>query len=75
MLSDNIRLTDSTLERQVLEEAEVPSYWLLDPDVPSLTVLELVDGAYRQTASAEGMQALAVERPFPVTVVPADLLH
>ena len=75
VLSDSTRLTDTTLKRHVLEQAGVPSYWLLDPDVPSLTVLELVDGTYRQAASATGEEPLRIERPFPVTVVPADLLR
>ena len=75
VLSDSTRLNDTTLKRQVLQQAGVPSYWLLDPAAPSLTVLELVDGAYRETACAQGDQALRVERPFPVTVVPAKLLR
>ena len=68
------RATDTTLKRHVLEQADVPSYWLVDPEVPSVTVLELVDGTYRETASASGDQALTVQRPFPMTVVPTDLL-
>ena len=75
VLSDSTRLTDTTLKRQVLEQAGVPSYWLLDPAAPSLTVLELVDGAYREIAFAQGDQSVRVERPFPVTVVPTDLLR
>ena len=75
VLSDSTRLTDTTLKREVLEQAGVPSYWLLDPSVPSLTVLELLDGAYRDTACVHGDQAVTVERPFPVRLVPAELLR
>lgn len=39
------------------------SYWVVDPDEPSVTVLELVDGRYR----------LPVALPFPVEQQP-DLL-
>ena len=46
VLSQSTRATDLTLKRHVLEQAGVPSYWLLDTEVPSLTVLELQDGAY-----------------------------
>ena len=46
-------------------EAGVPSFWLVDPDDGVVTVLELVDGAYRE--QARGAQ-VTVEQPFPVTV-------
>lgn len=75
VLSGSTRATDTTLKRHVLEQAVVPSYWLLDPDVPSLTVLELVDGVYREMATARADEALTVERPFPVTVVPSQLVR
>ncbi|MCW2679293.1 MAG: Uma2 family endonuclease [Frankiales bacterium] len=74
VLSPSTRATDLTLKRYVLEQAGVPSYWLLDPEVPSLTVLELRDGAYVEVARAEGQQPLTVQRPFPVTLVPAELV-
>lgn len=51
------------------------SYWLVDPVVPSLTVLELTEGAYREVVRVEGEQSWTAQRPFPVTVVPADLLR
>jgi hypothetical protein len=43
--------------------------------VPSLTALELRDGAYVEVARVEGEQAWTAERPYPATVVPADLLR
>ena len=73
VLSASTRATDLTLKRHVFEQAGVPSYWLLDPEVPSLTVLELRDGAYAELAAAVGDEALTVERPFPVTLVPVEL--
>ena len=75
VLSASTRATDSTLKRHVFEQAGVPSYWLLDPEAPSLTVLELVDGAYRETAFVTGEEAFVAERPFAVTVVPAELVR
>ena len=75
MLSPSTRATDLTLKRHVFEQAGVPSYWLLDTEVPSLAVLELVDGAYIQIATASGADRLVIERPFPLTVVPADLMR
>lgn len=75
VLSASTRATDLTLKRHVFEQAGVPSYWLLDPEAPSLTVLELLDRGYREVASAQGDEALAVLRPFPVTVVPSELVR
>ena len=63
--SSSTRTVDLTLKRQVLEEAGVPSYWLVDPDDGVVTVLELHAGAYREVARGSDV---AVERPFPVRV-------
>lgn len=75
VLSPSTRATDATLKRHVFEQGGVPSYWLVDPLTPSLTVLELQDGAYAQVAVVTGEQPYRAERPFPVTVVPAQLLR
>ena len=62
-------LKDRSLKRAAYEEAGVPTYWLVDPIELSMTVLELdADGHYAETARLVGDGALAVERPFPVTV-------
>jgi Uma2 family endonuclease len=65
VLSPSTRAVDLTLKRRVLEEAGVPSYWLVDPDDGVVTVLELVDGAYREAVRG---QDVTVERPFPVRI-------
>jgi Uma2 family endonuclease len=75
VLSPSTRGRDQVLKRSAYERAGVPSYWLLDPDVPSLTVLELVDGSYVEIAHVNGDQPWTAERPFPVTIVPAALLR
>ncbi len=75
VLSASTRATDRTLKRHVFEQARVASYWLLDTDVPALTVLELVDGTYRDIAHVQGREAYEASLPFPVRVVPADLLR
>ncbi len=49
VLSGSTRLTDLGTKRLVFEEAGVPAYWLVDPDVPSLTVLHLEDGITSST--------------------------
>jgi Uma2 family endonuclease len=75
ILSRGTRGRDQTTKRRVYEQAGVPSYWLIDPDVPSLTALELEDGAYVEVAHVEGEDSWAAQRPFPVTVSPAALLR
>ena len=75
VLSRSTRATDLTLKRLVLEEAGVASYWLLDTDEPSLTVLELTGGGYDEVAVVRGDERLTVERPFPVTLVPSELVR
>jgi len=75
VLSPGTRSVDLLLKRGVYQECGVASYWLVDPDQPSVTVLEL-DGAgrYLQVGFASGEQVLRVERPFPVELVPARLI-
>ena len=65
VLSPSTRTVDLVLKRRVLEEAGVPSYWLVEPDDGVVTVLELQDGAYREVARGPDV---TVERPFPVRV-------
>jgi len=71
--SPSTRAVDLTLKRQVLEQAGVPSYWLVEPDDLVLTVLELVAGRYEQVAQVHGDEVFDAMRPFPVRVVPVQL--
>ncbi len=58
---------DGITKRDIYQRSGVPSYWLVDPDEPSLTVLELDEGGrYAETARVSGAEVLRVERPFPV---------
>ena len=63
--SPSTRAVDLTLKRRVLEEAGVPSYWLVDPDDGVVTVLELQDGQYVEVARGSTVE---VSQPFAVTV-------
>lgn len=72
--SPSTRMVDLMLKRQVLQDAGVPSYWLVDPDAPALTVLELRDGGYVEVARVRGDEAWTGAQPFAVTVVPAGLV-
>lgn len=66
---------DAVHKRRAYARLGIASYWLLDVDAPSLRVLELDGSDYREVAYGEGATPVTVERPFPVTVVPARLLE
>ncbi len=74
VLSPSTRRIDLGSKRLAYEAAGVPAYWLVDPDVPSLTVLELDAGAYVERATVAGDEPFHATFPFDVTVVPVRLL-
>lgn len=74
VLSPSTRRIDRTAKRLAYEEAGVPAYWLVDPDVPAVTVLELVDGRYEEVAVVAGEESYTASTPFPVEITPARLL-
>lgn len=73
VLSPSTRSVDLILKRALYEEAQVPSYWVVDADEPSIVVWELHDGAYVEAGRAVGDEALELTAPYPVTVVPTAL--
>lgn len=76
VLSPTRRLVDLNLKRAAYERMGTPSYWVLDPDVPDLLVLELdSSGSYRELTRVSGAAAFLATRPFAVRVVPAALLE
>jgi Uma2 family endonuclease len=74
VLSPSTRRIDLGTKRLAYEAAGVPAYWLVDPEVPSLTVLELDAGRYVERATVTGDESFHATVPFAVTVVPARLL-
>lgn len=62
------------LRRSRYESAGCPSYWVVDPDEPSITAWELREGAYSLAGEASGEESVSLELPFRVTIVPARLL-
>lgn len=75
VLSPSTRRIDLGTKRLAFEAAGVPAYWPVDPDAPSLTVLELDDqGRYLERTTVTGDDPYHATIPFPVTVVPARLL-
>lgn len=66
---------DAVRKRREYARLGIASYWLLDVDAPSLRVLELDGDDYVERGLAVGEEAISVELPFPVTIVPARLLE
>jgi len=74
VLSPSSRRIDLLLKHSRLEAAGCPTYWIVDPDEPSLTAWELADGTYVPVGTVTGTQPYAAAKPFPVTITPADLV-
>jgi Uma2 family endonuclease len=74
--SPRTRIYDRSRKREVYEGFGIPSYWIIDvgQDTPSLTALDLRRGKYTETARVAGDEAFHAARPYPVTIVPADLV-
>ncbi len=61
---------------ELTERMGTPSYWILDPEVPDLLVLELdPSGTYQEVAHVADAEGFSATQPFEVRVVPADLLR
>jgi Uma2 family endonuclease len=71
--SPSTALIDLNREKSAYERFGVRSYWIVNPDPPQpeLTVFELRDGRYAQTATTA--EPFIAARPFAVTVHPARL--
>lgn len=74
VLSPSTRRIDLGTKRLAFEAAGVSSYWVVDPDEPSLTVFELEAATYREVARVAGSETWEGTRPFPVAVRPAELI-
>src|ERR1700726_709293 len=71
--SPSTALIDLNRKKAAYERFGVPSYWIVNPDPPQpeLTVFELRDGHYASVGLSTAW--LPAERPFPITITPAQL--
>lgn len=75
VLSPSSRLYDTKVKFAKYAEGGVASYWIVDPDGgPSIVAYELHDGDYVEVARGSGDDEVHLERPYPVTVRPSELL-
>lgn len=74
ILSPRTRRFDLTIKPARLAAAGCPSYWVVDPEVPSLTAFELRDGAYAELATVTADEEFTAAAPYAVVIRPADLV-
>lgn len=73
VLSPSTRRIDLTLKRSRYESAGVESYWVIDPDEPTLVAWELQGRGYVEVGRVSHDEPFRAQRPFEVTLVPVDL--
>ena len=80
VLSPSTRLIDMHVKLERLDRAGCPSFWVVDPcarpEEARLTVWQLSTAKrYEAVADVTGEQEFRATLPYPVTVVPAALVH
>lgn len=75
ILSPSTRRFDLMLKRSRFEAAGCASYWVVDPDQPSLIAWDLRDGHYAEVGNVAGASEFTADAPFAVTVVPETLVR
>jgi Uma2 family endonuclease len=76
VLSPSTAIIDLNTKKALYERLGTPSYWVIDPINPTLTVFELDEnGKYQQIAEVAGAKAFEATQPFPIRIVPSELLE
>ena len=73
--SPSSKRKDAIYKRSKYEDEGVASYWIVDPEEPSILALDLVDGRYEIVGQVSGDESITLEKPFPVTLVPSALIR
>lgn len=75
VISPSSVLSDLNYKKAAHQRLGVPNYWVITPEEPTLIAFELDEaGIYHQVAEVKGEEAFETRRPFPVRIVPVDLL-
>jgi Uma2 family endonuclease len=80
VLSPSTRLIDLNSKRERFERAGTPSFWVVDPIArpaeARLIAWELgPDKTYQQVADVTGEKEFGTTLPYPLSVIPADLVR
>jgi len=67
---------DRNHKKMAYAEFGIPAYWIVvpDPERPSITEYRLEGATYREVGTASGREPFVADVPFPVRIVPADLV-
>lgn len=71
--SPSTALVDLNLKKAAYARFGVASYWIIDPDVPSLIAYDLRGAEYAEVAHAVGDGIASLARPFAIELCPAQL--
>ena len=71
--SRSTRRRDRLIKPEVYAEVGVPSYWLIDPDEPTITELRLDGDSYVEHSVVRGAETFASDAPYPASFVPERL--
>ncbi len=74
VLSPSTRHIDLGLKRSRYEAAGCVSYWVIDPDEPSLHAWELGPDGYGKGLHVVGEETAYLQSPWPIQLVPTDLV-
>lgn len=75
ILSPSTASNDFISKKAAYARMGTPSYWIVDPELPRLMAFQLDGyGQYQMVADVKDEDAFEAERPFPVRIVPAELL-
>jgi Uma2 family endonuclease len=66
---------DAGYRRALYELSGVQSYWMFDMEHTTLTVLELEGGRYVERTFVTGDEVFVAEIPFPVKLVPKEIIR
>jgi len=69
VLSHSTKMHDRKKKLQMFARFEVPEYWILDPGLGSLEILQFVNGSYREAQSASGDDVVRSPLLDPFTFV------
>ncbi len=73
VLSPSTRRIDLGTKRLAIAAGGAAHYWVVDPLAPSITAFDLAGGELVEKGNAVGEDSLSLDRPFPITIVPARL--
>jgi Uma2 family endonuclease len=65
---------DALIKRDLYARAGVAWYWMVDPEVPSVTILRLGADGFEVARSGQGQELVEISEPWPVHLTPAELL-